>query len=116
MGSNPTRSKKTIFHTPPDPQFQKHPKTRYNIIGMNNMDKIKIGGIYEHFKKKHRYKVLGVAYHSETLKKLVIYKSISGSNSPEFPVGTIWARPLEMFTEIVERNSKKFKRFKLVTE
>ncbi|HOX40782.1 MAG TPA: DUF1653 domain-containing protein [bacterium] len=33
---------------------------------------LKIGGFYQHYKGK-KYQVIGVARHSETLEKLVIY-------------------------------------------
>lgn len=63
-------------------------------------------GVYEHYKGK-RYKVLGVALHSETLEELVIYKALYGQ-------GYIWIRPLDMFLEDIEVNGRKQKRFRFL--
>lgn len=50
-------------------------------------------GTYEHFKGR-RYRVLGVAKHSETLEKFVVYQQLYGE-------GDLWIRPLSMFLEHV---------------
>ncbi len=63
-------------------------------------------GKYRHFKGKD-YLVLGVAKHSETLEKLVIYKALYGEEK-------IWARPLKMFIEKVTVNGKKKPRFEFI--
>jgi hypothetical protein len=65
-------------------------------------------GEYEHYKGK-RYKVLGVALHSETLKELVIYKALYGQ-------GLTWVRPLDMFFEDIEVNGRKQKRFRFLKD
>ena len=64
-------------------------------------------GVYEHF-KGGRYEVIGVASHSETLEKMVVYKHLDGDK-----VG-LWVRPLAMFTELVEKNGKKVPRFRYI--
>ncbi len=63
-------------------------------------------GEYEHFKGKH-YKVLGVAKHSETLEVLVIYQALYGGNQ-------IWARPINMFFDEIEKDGEKIPRFKFI--
>jgi hypothetical protein len=63
-------------------------------------------GIYEHYKKL-KYKLLGVAVHSETLEEMIIYKAMYGDR-------LIWVRPLKMFFEKVEVEGKKVPRFKFV--
>ena len=60
-------------------------------------------GRYRHF-KGGVYEVVCVARSSETLEELVIYRSVS---EPE----KIWARPLSMWSETVERDGKTFLRF-----
>jgi len=60
-------------------------------------------GKYRHFKGME-YEVLGVAKHSETLEELVIYRALYGE-------GGIWARPVSMWNEEIERDGKKMKRF-----
>ena len=50
-----------------------------------------IGGIYQHYKGP-RYRVLGVAKHSETLEELVYYECLYDN-----PNGQYWVRPKEMF-------------------
>jgi len=57
-------------------------------------------GKYRHFKGMEA-EVIGVAKHSETLKKLVIYRH----------GGELWARPVKMFEEEVEVNGEKVPRF-----
>ena len=63
-------------------------------------------GVYKHF-KGGRYRVLGVAKHSETLKDLVIYQKIDDKKD-------LWARPLEMFLGEVEVDGNKTSRFKYI--
>jgi len=65
-------------------------------------------GIYEHYKGK-KYKVLGVAKHSETLEDLVIYEC-----QYQNEMSKLWARPLAMFLEEVEVNGDMAPRFKYV--
>jgi len=73
-----------------------------------NMD-LKIG-IYEHY-KGNRYRVIGIAKHSETLEDLVVYESLY-----ENKVSKLWVRPLSMFLEEVEVNGRKIPRFKYIAE
>ncbi|MDN3378880.1 MULTISPECIES: DUF1653 domain-containing protein [unclassified Pseudoalteromonas] len=60
-------------------------------------------GLYQHYKGP-QYKVLHVATHSETQEQLVIYQALYG----EFG---IWARPLSMFLETVEKDGQTIPRF-----
>ena len=73
-----------------------------NVMG-NNMFKI---GKYKHYKGKE-YVVIGLAKHSETLQNLVVYRALYGNND-------LWVRPLKMFTEEVEIDGIKIRRFKYV--
>ena len=67
---------------------------------INNKQKIKIGGIYKHWKNdNHKYQVVAIAKHSETLEDLVIYKALYKTD--EFSEGQLWCRPLNMWNEIV---------------
>ena len=66
------------------------------------MEEIKIGR-YRHF-KGNEYEVIGIANHSETLEKMVVYRALYG-------VGEIWVRPAAMWNETVERDGKIFQRF-----
>ena len=56
------------------------------------MSEIKLGK-YRHYKQMD-YEVLGIARHSETLEKMVVYKALYGDHST-------WVRPLDMFKEDV---------------
>jgi hypothetical protein len=64
------------------------------------------GSLYEHYKGL-RYKIIGVARHSETLEELVVYQALYGE-------GGIWVRPLAMFVENIVINGQTKPRFKLV--
>ncbi len=67
-------------------------------------------GIYEHYKGK-KYRVIGIAKHSETLEDLVIYEALYDNETSK-----LWARPISMFEEEVEINGKKVPRFKFLSE
>lgn len=60
-------------------------------------------GRYRHFKGKD-YEVLCIARHSEDGSPLVIYRALYGD-------GGIWARPAEMWNEIVDRDGGASRRF-----
>ncbi|WP_435234340.1 DUF1653 domain-containing protein [Psychromonas sp. PT13] len=63
---------------------------------------IKIGK-YKHYKGNY-YQVEGVATHSETEEKLVVYRPLYGE-------GALWVRPLTMFAEQIEIDGKLQPRF-----
>lgn len=71
------------------------------------MESIKPGR-YRHFKGKE-YEVLGVARHSETEEKLVVYRALYGNFG-------LWVRPVSMWNETVERDGKTFRRFTYIGE
>jgi len=68
------------------------------------MDKIKIKGIYKHFKGDY-YIVEDIAYNSETLEKMIIYRGLYGNNK-------LWCRPYDTFFDEVNKNKQKY-RFEL---
>jgi cyclomaltodextrinase len=63
-------------------------------------------GRYRHFKGAE-YEVLGIAKHSETLEKLVVYRALYGEQQ-------IWVRPVEMFQDFKEREGEKVPRFEYI--
>lgn len=63
-------------------------------------------GIYRHY-KGNLYQVLHTAQHSETEEVLVVYRCLYGEYG-------VWVRPLEMFTETIERDGKQIPRFELI--
>jgi hypothetical protein len=67
---------------------------------------IVVGSLYEHYKGR-RYRILGVARHSETLEELVVYQALYGE-------GNIWVRPLAMFLEQITIDGRPQLRFKPV--
>ena len=63
-------------------------------------------GIWRHVKGKE-YRLLSVAYHSETLEAMVVYQALYGE-------GQIWVRPASMWEEIVEYEGRRLPRFTFV--
>lgn len=72
------------------------------------MNKPKINGIYKHY-KGNKYKVLGIARHSETLEEMIIYQALYGEMG-------IWVRPAHMWSEEVLVDGKRVLRFELTEE
>jgi hypothetical protein len=68
-------------------------------------------GIYKHYKGS-LVEAIGIALHSETLEKMVVYKKLEAHNG--HPAGTLWVRPLTMFQETVKIDGKEIPRFALV--
>ena len=60
-------------------------------------------GVYRHY-KGNTYEVLGVAQHSETRERLVVYRSVKDYSE-------IWVRPYDMFVEHVDVNGEVQPRF-----
>ncbi len=73
--------------------------------------KIEKGQIYRHFKGR-KVEIIDIAVHSENLEELVLYKHLEEENA------TIWARPITMWDEYVEKekcpNGKEQRRFELI--
>jgi hypothetical protein len=65
-------------------------------------------GIYRHH-KGGIYEVLGVATHSETEVRLVVYRACYGKRG-------LWVRPLAMFLETIVVDGKSQPRFARVEE
>jgi hypothetical protein len=65
-----------------------------------------VPGRYVHY-KGGEYEVLGVARHSETEEKLVVYRALYGSRG-------LWVRPEAMFGETVETEAGRVPRFRRV--
>ncbi|WP_041771245.1 DUF1653 domain-containing protein [Psychromonas sp. CNPT3] len=63
-------------------------------------------GKYQHYKGNF-YQVQGIAIHSETEEKMVVYRPLYGAQD-------LWVRPLTMFTENVEIDGVIRARFVLV--
>lgn len=60
-------------------------------------------GRYRHY-KGGEYVVLGIARHSETDERLVVYQ-------PDYGARELWVRPAVMFAEEVEINGARVPRF-----
>jgi len=74
---------------------------------------IKVGQKYRHYKDPaHIYEVIALPKHSETLEDMVVYKAMYEGN----PVSDCWARPISMWRQTVQWDSKTVPRFTLVEE
>ena len=65
-------------------------------------------GVYRHY-KGNKYLVLGVATHSETREKLVVYVTLYDND-----LAHLWVRPLAMFTEEVVVGGERRPRFEWI--
>ncbi len=63
-------------------------------------------GRYRHY-KGGMYELLAVAYHSETLEPMVVYRALYGT-------GDVWVRPASMWEESVEHEGRTVPRFAFV--
>jgi hypothetical protein len=72
-------------------------------------------GVYRHY-KGNPYKVLGVAMHSETAEKMVIYQALYDCPDLEDEYGArpYFVRPYNLFLETVKINGKEVPRFKYI--
>lgn len=75
--------------------------TKTETVEIKPLD-VKLGK-YRHF-KGNEYEVIGIANHSETNEKMVVYKALY--NDCE-----LWVRPYNMFAEVIEKDGKKIHRF-----
>lgn len=83
-----------------------------------------IPGYYRHYRTGKLYNVIGVARYSEDpYKEFVIYEMLydsvlkqkePGMAEIALPHGTLWARPKDMFMELVEKDGKRVPRFEKV--
>lgn len=62
-----------------------------------------VPGRYRHY-KGGEYEVIGVARHSESDERFVVYRPLYGE-------GALWVRPLAMFLETVAHNGEPVPRF-----
>ena len=65
-------------------------------------------GIYRHF-KGNLYELVGVARHSETLCEMVVYRALYGERE-------LWVRDARMWSEYVECDGVRVRRFEFVSE
>ena len=65
-------------------------------------------GLYKHFKGNY-YQVIDVAQDSETQQEMVVYRALYGEKG-------LWLRPLDMFSEVIERDGVQHKRFSYCDE
>lgn len=59
------------------------------------MERLKINGIYRHFKGDY-YLLIDIAIHSETKEKYVVYRGLYGNNE-------LYIRPFDMFFSEVDK-------------
>lgn len=92
-------------------------------IYRNIPSKIPKKGFYYHYKhdpagpfNTYAYEVLGISHHTEEDYNLVIYRPLY-KEAFVYKHGKMFdARPLSMFMESVEKDGKKMKRFRPITD
>ena len=65
-----------------------------------------IGRDFRHYKGK-RYRLLGLAPHSETLEPMAVYQLLYGDFG-------LWVRPAKMFFEEIEVDGRRARRFEMI--
>ena len=70
-------------------------------------------GKYKHY-KGGEYEVVGIARDEETLDNLIVYKALY--ETKDFPKGSLWVRPLEMFMEEVDVEGELVPRFSMISD
>lgn len=66
-------------------------------------------GRYRHY-KGNIYDVVGVAFHTETLEPLVVYRAVDQKKGADF-----WVRPFDMFVGQVTVDGKNIDRFEKIS-
>lgn len=95
--------------------MRNHIKNCYQIQKLDvskkgvKMQELVLGGLYKHYKNKE-YRVIGTAWHSETLEEMVIYQALYDAGGI-FGKSAIWVRPKKMFLEDIEYNGQIIPRF-----
>ncbi len=74
-------------------------------------------GKYKHYKGNF-YHVIGVAFHTETEEKMVIYKALyeCPDLEEEYGVNPYFVRPYNMFLETIIIDGKEIPRFEYIGE
>lgn len=67
------------------------------------MNEAKLSGYYRHY-KGNEYEIIGIATHSETMEKLIVYKATDDPSK-------LWARPYDMFFDLVIVDGEEIPRF-----
>ena len=67
------------------------------------MEEVKIGRVYRHFKGNY-YFVENVAYDSETMERMVVYKPLYYRDDGR----SIWVRPEKMFLEEISKERPEY--------
>ena len=75
-------------------------------------------GLYQHTKSGKRYELIGVAMHTETGEKMVLYRALYRSNdlADEYGDYPLFVRPYDMFFETVMVNGAPQSRFQKVDQ
>lgn len=72
-------------------------------------------GTYRHSKTGNLYEVIGVALQTETLEQLVIYRQLYKNEGKKYQY-ELFARPYDMFVEMVELDGETKPRFEKVVK
>ncbi len=70
-------------------------------------------GTYKHY-RGGTYEVIGIGRIEATLAECVIYKALY--ETEDFPLGSLWIRPVDVFTEEVDVDGVMVPRFSQIVE
>jgi hypothetical protein len=74
--------------------------------------KVKIGGIYSHYKHNNLYKVIAMSKDCQSLKDMVVFEALYPN-----PLSRIWTRPYhEWCEEVMDHQGNKISRYKFIKD
>ncbi len=73
------------------------------------ISQVPVGAVFQHYRNKKNYKILGVGRHTETMELQVVYQGLYHCDT--YGESPVWVRPLHMFLETIDNEGSSTSRF-----